>query len=309
MEPPALGAAMQPSLAQATEVRRLAMHCIQVANEREVVAAAGRRLGEAKADGGQALVFVHGYNVSFESALRRAAQIAYDIDFDGSTFAFSWPVHEGWLAWAWDYLSARDTVDIASEHLRQFLERIVAKTGATRVHFIAHSIGNMVLLRALEKIAGENPALAGKIGEVIHAAPDVDPDWFVQMVRKVKAGGASLTLYASSSDKPLRLSGWLRYRPRAGYIQDKPLIVRDDAEDAIIADTIDITNAGSSGWYDLFALDHDVYSSSPIIVGDIGRIIRSGKRPPSARTSEFQVVPSEEGTYWKLAPAGTTTAK
>jgi esterase/lipase superfamily enzyme/Flp pilus assembly protein TadD len=301
-------AGMQPGRAQATEVRRLAMHCIQVANESEIVAAAGRRLGEAKAFGGQALVFVHGYNVSFESALRRAAQIAHDIGFDGGTFAFSWPVHEGRLAWLWDYLSARDTVDIASEHFKQFLERIVARTGATKLHFIAHSIGNMVLLRALERIAGENPALAAAVGEIINAAPDVDPDSFVLMARKVKAKGARLTLYASSSDKPLRLSGWLRYRPRAGYIQDKPLIVRDEREEAIIADTIDITSAGSSGWYDLFALDHDVYSSSPVIVGDIGRIIRSGERPPSARTRQFQAVASEEGTYWRLAPTAATTA-
>jgi esterase/lipase superfamily enzyme len=289
--------------AQTTEVRRLAMHCIQIANEKEIVEAARRRLDEAKDYAKQALVFVHGYNVSFESALRRAAQISYDIGFDGGTFAFSWPVHEGSFAWLWDYLSAGDTVDPASEHLKQFLERVVAKTGAAKIHFVAHSMGNMVLLRALEKIIGENPAFAATIGEVINAAPDVDPDTFVLMVRKVKAKGAGLTLYASRSDKALKASGWLRYRPRAGYILDKPLIVRDTADEAIIADTIDITSAGSSGWYDLFALDHDLYSSNPIIVGDIGRIIREGKRPPSDRTKEFEAVAAQEGTYWKLTPA------
>ncbi|MFX5817304.1 alpha/beta hydrolase, partial [Acinetobacter baumannii] len=38
---------------------------------------------------GHALVFVHGYSVSFDDALFRCAQIAYDIGFDGPAVAFS----------------------------------------------------------------------------------------------------------------------------------------------------------------------------------------------------------------------------
>ena len=40
---------------------------------------------------GQALIFVHGFNVSFDNALFRAAQIAYDLNFDGPGVSFSWP--------------------------------------------------------------------------------------------------------------------------------------------------------------------------------------------------------------------------
>jgi hypothetical protein len=39
----------------------------------------------------EALLFVHGFNVTFEDALRRAAQISYDLAFDGPTVVFSWP--------------------------------------------------------------------------------------------------------------------------------------------------------------------------------------------------------------------------
>ena len=38
-----------------------------------------------------ALVFVHGFNTSFEYALYRTAQIAYDIKFDGVPLLYSWP--------------------------------------------------------------------------------------------------------------------------------------------------------------------------------------------------------------------------
>ncbi len=34
---------------------------------------------------------MHGYNTSFDNALYRTAQIAYDLDFDGATFLYSWP--------------------------------------------------------------------------------------------------------------------------------------------------------------------------------------------------------------------------
>jgi len=40
-----------------------------------------------------ALLFIHGFNVSFEDGCRRAAQIAYDIKFPGPVFLYSWPSH------------------------------------------------------------------------------------------------------------------------------------------------------------------------------------------------------------------------
>ena len=37
------------------------------------------------------LVFVHGYNVDFENALKRIARFAFDLDFSGTCLLFSWP--------------------------------------------------------------------------------------------------------------------------------------------------------------------------------------------------------------------------
>ncbi len=37
------------------------------------------------------LVFVPGYNVSFVNAVRRTAQLAYDLDFGGVPVLYSWP--------------------------------------------------------------------------------------------------------------------------------------------------------------------------------------------------------------------------
>ena len=67
-----------------------------------------------------ALVFVHGFNTSFEHALFRTAQIAYDIKFDGAPFLYSWP-SKGALS-SQDYSYDRESAGAAEPYLRQFLE-------------------------------------------------------------------------------------------------------------------------------------------------------------------------------------------
>ena len=144
-------------------------------------------------------------------------------------------------------------------------------------------------------IAREAPELNARIGEVIHAAPDVDPDLFATTVKKIRGSSAKLTLYASSNDKALWFSGWLRDRPRAGYIADEQPLIMDGV------DTIDVTSAGTG----IFALNHDVYSESPLLIADMGRIIAGGERPPNQRTKAFEAVRTKSGgTYWRLRQQG-----
>lgn len=270
--------------------RRLAMHCIQLMSDTALVNTAVRQISVSQRYPNQVLIFIHGYNLSFENSLKRAAQLAYDISFDGGTFLFSWPSREAWM----DYLSDRETVDLAAEHFREFVKQIIVETKAAQVHFIAHSMGNMVLLRALERIDSGPKGLGGRLGEIISAAPDVDPDVFTTLVKPLRARGAGITLYASSGDWPLWLSGRMRDRPRAGYIKNAPLIIPG------ILDTIDITNAGESGWLNLFALNHDVYAANPLIVADMRKIIHTRQRPPDKRTREFEQVTASGGVYWRV---------
>ena len=270
-----------------TEVRRLAMHCIELVDEQQLVRTANRRLETSQKYRNQALVFIHGYNVSFESSVRRAAQIAHDIEFDGAAFVFSWPARGRLMG----YFTDRDTVDVASDHLRDFLERILSASHARKVHFIAHSMGNLVLLRALKELAA-NPSVRMTIGEVVNAAPDVDPDVFLKHVETIKARGGNFTLYTSQSDLALWLSSALRAFPRAGYFRGKPLI-------AASFDTLDVTQHGRS-WFNLFALNHDIYASDPILVGDMQRLISVSERPPDKRSQHFEPVVVSEGTYWRM---------
>src|SRR5262249_30812720 len=95
-----------------TDVQRLEIQPLQIESAAQLVQLAKQLRHGAQAVNGSALVFVHGYNVSFENAIRRAGQIAYDLNFDGPVFVFSWP-SRGRLT---GYISDRDTVDVAARH-------------------------------------------------------------------------------------------------------------------------------------------------------------------------------------------------
>lgn len=266
-----------------TDVTRLSIPQLDVQDEEAIISAAQQQLHAAQAFKNQAVVFVHGYNVGFENAVRRAGQIAYDLNFDGPAFVFSWPSRQAYFS----YFTDRETVDIATEQLKVFLQRVVARLGAAKVHLVAHSMGNMVLLRALSDLSDIDPSRRPFVGEIIDAAPDVAPDVFAQFATKIKSAGGNLTVYASAADKALWISEWLWGRPRVGYIADEgPALISG-------VDLIDITSAGMQ----IFAINHDVYASSPVVVSDMRSVIL-GERPPDRRTKEFSPTSSEKGKYW-----------
>ncbi len=229
-----------------------------------------------------AFVFVHGYNVSFEDALKRTAQIAFDLDFAGPSLLFSWPSEAKLFGYGYD----RDSADIAVNHFIAFLDAASSQMPGTKIHIIAHSMGNVVVLAALEKIA-----LRGSwtprplIGEIVLAHPDVDQDRFRQLAGTVKGVGAGMTLYTSQSDVALWASKLLRGVGRAGGTETVVSGV----------DTVDITGLGTSFW----STNHSVFSANPIVFGDIARLMSSSVRPPSKRSEAFEEVKNGDAVHWR----------
>ena len=118
-----------------------------------------------------------------------------------------------------------------------------------------------------------DPSLRPVIGEIIHAAPDVEGRIFQDMVATRKGNGGNFTLYASRGDSARWASGLIRGESRAGFIDGKALIVPG-------VETIDVTDAGTG----YFGLNHDVYASNPVLVEDMKRIFKDqNTRPISAR--------------------------
>ena len=107
-----------------------------------------KRIAEDRLKGAsrrQALIFIHGFNVSFDESIRRAAQIGFDLQFDGVIAAYSW-CSEGR---AQLYLADEDNVILTTPHLLRFLLLLREEMKIDVVHVIAHSMGSRALLGAI----------------------------------------------------------------------------------------------------------------------------------------------------------------
>ena len=225
--------------------------------------------------GGAVLVFVHGFNVSFDDALRRGAQLMRDLNFDATLAVFSWPSRGVF----WRYGSDRVSADAAADRLVEFLDRLASIDPDGPLHVVAHSMGNRVLLPALATIAGRGAgAVHDRLGEVVLAAPAVPEREFAIWLDAIakSACPARFTLYASTADKAMWV-GYLREggSTLAGFARSGAPLLHPHVQ------TIDITGAASGEWLNL---NHDVFASNPVMTEDIRQLLQLGScRPPEVR--------------------------
>ena len=233
-------------------------------------------------------VFVHGFNVSFEDAARRTAQIHYDLKFDGAPIFFSWPANDKFI---FTYPADETNVAWSAPHLKHFLLEIVKESRAASINLIAHSMGNRALAAALREIELEMRDKARLFNQVILAAPDIDADDFRNNIAPAMQRTArGLTLYASSHDEALLASQFIHRRPRAGDAGDGLTVIPG-------IDTIDVTAIDDSLW------GHSYYGSSHPVLQDL-RALLSRAVPPRDR---IWLSPAERDgqTYWIFQPTRT----
>ena len=149
-------------------------------------------------------IFVHGFNSTFEDAARRCAQLAYDLDFDGTPMMFSWASAGSATA----YIKDEATVTSSGRKMAQMLDDVVAQSGAERIHLIAHSMGNRALIEALQTYLAQRDASNRRhiFDQIVFTAPDVDREYFVGAIKSLSGAATRVTLYASNSDLALQSS-------------------------------------------------------------------------------------------------------
>lgn len=146
-------------------------------------------LRQTMAAGRDTLVFIHGYNVSFNEALAAGARLGAHITIKGvpiNVVVFSWPSN-GSMAPYLAYLSDRDDarasaagIARAFQKLQEYLRALEKEKYCLRcVHVITHSMGGYVLRNALQAIRSKtNDQLVRVFDQVILTAPDEDDDAF-----------------------------------------------------------------------------------------------------------------------------------
>jgi esterase/lipase superfamily enzyme len=204
--------------------------------------------------GSDILVFVHGFNVKFQEASVRAAQIAYDLKFQGPVVLFTWPAgtEAGLLSstlvnrtYADNFSHALKTVPLAQSFLKG-----LAGLGQT-VHIMVHSMGHQVVLRALSQLSQETDKPF--IGELILNAPDFPVRDFQKIAPQLRKVAERVTVYCSYNDNAIAASESYNRGRRMGACE------RVEGTDTINVGDIDAPTLGVGG------LGHGYYSGRPIL--------------------------------------------
>ena len=205
--------------------------------------------------GGDILIYVHGFKQTFETAVLDAANLSDGIKFRGRTMAFSWPSKAGLLDYAYD----RESAMWSRDGFERVLNSIVAAPGAGRTHIVAHSMGTMLTLESLRQLYARNgDSVAGRIGSVVFAAPDIDMDVFSSAISRIGPLARKITVITATNDRALALSGRLAGgMTRVGA-----------AEKAAIEQLgVRVIDASDAGWG---VINHDLFLSN----AEVRRVIR-----------------------------------
>lgn len=238
---------------------------------------------------GDVVVFVHGFNVNPEGGLFQLAQIIWDLQLKGPGIAFLWPARARIVSDPTDYLYDKDRAEFARPLFAALAKLLLDSIAdGRRVHIIAHSMGNQIVLGALRHLSVSAPTA---FGELVCAAPDVAPSIFAEQAGVAIPLMRGSTLYASSADKALKLAGKLWKGARAGDVPvEGPLVVPG-------LETIDVTAIGDHA----LGLNHSTYATGAAALNDLALLLKHGNRPPNDRTAQIRPVP--EGTsqpkYWR----------
>lgn len=229
-----------------------------------------------------ALVFIHGFNTTFEESAIRAAQIGYDLKISGAMAFYSWPSAGSLLS----YTEDESTIEASEPYIVQFLKDFSHLVGAGRLHIIVHSMGNRGFLRALQRIAREAADNEGvRFGQVILAAPDLDVDVFIENSDLYREYGERTTLYVSPRDLAVRASRWIHGYSRVGFTP--PITIAEGI------DTIEVPK------FNVMDLGHGYFAEAEGLLADMFHLIRHGTIPEHRQ--RLDVMESPEGLrYWVM---------
>jgi esterase/lipase superfamily enzyme len=210
------------------------------------------------------LVYVHGYNHTFESAALDAARLSDGITFQGDTLLFSWPSRAELLDYAYD----RESAMWSRDALERVLDRLILTQGAGRVHIVAHSLGSMLALESLRQLyARQQETAAARFGSVIFAAPDIDMDVFASSLSRLGTLANRMTVIIAQNDLALAVS-----RKIAGGV------ARAGGADRAALERlgVNVVDASQEGWG---LINHDLFLSNAAVRQVIRRAIDGSTAP------------------------------
>lgn len=210
------------------------------------------------------LVYVHGFNQSFETAALDAARLSDGLAFRGETMLFSWPSKNSLMSYMYD----RESAMWSRDALEGMLDELIVDPSVGTVHIIAHSMGTMVAVEALRQLYDRRAAsMTSRFGAIVLASPDIDMDSFTSSVARLGSISRKITVLTVAKDRALGTM-----RDMAGGVTRVGIAEKERLE-ALGIRVIDASD------YDGGGLNHDLFMTNAQVRQAIRRFIADSASP------------------------------
>ncbi|KKZ88993.1 esterase [Rhizobium phaseoli] len=230
--------------------------------------AQGRVWFRQHVNGGHALVFIHGFNNTYEDSVFRLAQIVHDSKMEATPVLFTWPSRAEITAYEYD----KESTNYSRTALEQALRTLAADPDVKDITLMAHSMGTWLAMESLRQMGIRDGHVNSKIHNVILASPDIDIQVFAKQYVEMGEPRPKFTIFVSQDDKALAVSSFITGRvSRLGAINPAEEPYRSKLEKAGIT-AIDLTKVKTND-----RLNHGKFAESPEIVQLIGQRLMTGQ--------------------------------
>jgi esterase/lipase superfamily enzyme len=213
------------------------------------------------------LIYVHGFNQTFETAALDAARLSDGIRFRGETMLFSWPSK----ARLSDYIYDRESAMWSRDAFESMVDHLIADPQVGRINIVAHSMGTMLTVEVLRQLYDRRGrAVVDNLGAVVLAAPDIDIDSFSSSINRIGPLRDKITVLVAANDRALdvmkQLAGGVT---RVGTVEAEKL-------QALGLRVIDASQVAVGG------VNHDLFLSNAKVRQEVRRAIDGATSPAYA---------------------------
>jgi esterase/lipase superfamily enzyme len=210
------------------------------------------------------LVYVHGFNQSFETAALDAARLSDGLSFRGETMLFSWPSKNSLMSYMYD----RESAMWSRDALEGMLDELIIDPSVGTVHIVAHSMGTMVAVEALRQLYDRRAAtITNRFGAIVLASPDIDMDSFTSSVSRLRSLSRKITVLTVANDRALGTM-----RDMAGGVTRVGIAEKERLQ-ALGVRVIDASD------YDGGGLNHDLFMTNAQVRQAIRQFIAESASP------------------------------
>ena len=242
------------------------------------------------------VLFVHGFNVSFENAVLSLNDIWHFSGRQGVPIAYSWPSGSGNIL---GYFTDRESGEYTVYHLKETLRILSSMPEVENIHILAHSRGTDITTTALRELvietraSGKDPRNALKVENLILAAPDLDYGVVTQRLIAEKFGPAfgQITIYMNEDDSALGISQMLMKGIRFGKLTANK---QNEREAQIFRNVRNVSFVNVKGVKGI--VGHGYFSEHPGALSDIITLIKTSSPPGTS----VRPLTNIEGNFWTL---------